>query len=76
MLVYKGYVGVVEIDTEDRMLYGKVVGLRDVIGFEGSDFEELEQSFHRAVDEYLEFCAEDGVEPQKPCPPQSLSCPA
>lgn len=48
------------------MLYGKVIGLRDVIGFEGSDVEELEASFHRAVDGYLESCEEDGVEPEKP----------
>ncbi len=66
MMTYKGYVGVAEVDAEDRMLYGKVIGLKDVIGFEGSDFEELEGSFHRAVDGYLEFCAEDGVEPEKP----------
>ena len=66
MMNYKGYVGVAEVDAEDRMLYGKVIGLKDVIGFEGSDFEELEGSFHRAVDGYLEFCAEDGVEPEKP----------
>ena len=63
---YKDFVGVVEIDTEDRMLYGKVVGLKDVIGFEGASFEELEASFHRAVDGYLEVCAEEGKEPEKP----------
>ncbi len=66
MMTYKGYVGVAEVDAEDRMLYGKVIGLKDVIGFEGSDFEEREGSFHRAVDGYLEFCEEDGVEPEKP----------
>ena len=65
-MVYKDCVGVVEIDTEDRMLYGKVIGLRDVIGFEGATFEELEASFHRAVDCYLEVCAEKGKTPNKP----------
>ena len=63
MLTYKDYTGVVELDTEDRMLYGKVIGLRDVIGFEGSNFEEMEASFHRAVDCYLEVCAEKGKTP-------------
>ena len=65
-MTYKEYSGVVEIDTEAQMLYGRVIGLRDVIGFEGADFEELEASFHRAVDAYLEFCAEEGKEPEKP----------
>jgi len=63
---YKGYAGIAEIDTEEKMLYGKVIGLRDVIGFEGSNFEELEASFHRAVDGYLEVCEEEGKEPEKP----------
>ena len=66
MLTYKGYLGVAEVDAEDRMLYGKVIGLRDVIGFEGSNFEELEASFRRAVGGYLEFCEEEGKEPEKP----------
>ncbi len=65
-MIYKDYVGIVEIDTEDRMLYGKVIGLRDVIGFEGASFDELEASFHRAVDCYLEVCAEKGKTPEKP----------
>ena len=65
-MTYKEYTGVVELDTEDRMLYGKVIGLRDVIGFEGSNFEEMEASFHRAVDCYLEVCAEKGKTPEKP----------
>ena len=63
---YKGYAGIAEIDTEEKMLYGKVIGLRNVIGFEGSNFEELEASFHRAVDGYLEVCEEEGKEPEKP----------
>ena len=66
MLSYKGYVGIAEFDAEDLMLYGKVIGLRDVIGFEGSSGEELEASFHRAVDGYLEVCAEKDKTPEKP----------
>jgi len=62
---YKGYLGVVEFDAEDRMFYGKVIGLTDVIGFEGSSVEELESSFHRAVDTYLAVCEEEGREPEK-----------
>ena len=66
MLVYKGYAGIAEVDTEDRMLYGEVIGVKDVIGFEGATVEELEASFHRAVDLYLEVCAQKGKEPHKP----------
>ena len=41
------------------------VGGRDAIVFEGSTAEEVEQCFHDAVDDYLEFCAEKGKEPER-----------
>lgn len=66
MIEYKGYTGVVEFDGKDRMFYGKVIGLRDIIGFEGSTVEELEDSMHQAVDIYLEMCEEDGTDPDRP----------
>ena len=66
MMKYKGYSGVVEFDGVDRMFYGKVIGLRDVIGFEGDNVEELENSFHQAVDGYLELCKSRGKAPDKP----------
>lgn len=62
---YKGYLGFVEFDSDDRIFYGKVIGLNDVIGFEGCSVEELESSFHRAVDTYLAVCEETGREPEK-----------
>lgn len=65
-LQYKGYFGAVEFDYEDHTFYGDVVNIRDVIAFEGKTVEELEGSFHRAVDGYLELCAQQGAESEKP----------
>lgn len=65
-LQYKGYFGAVEFDYEDRTFYGDVVNIRDVIAFEGRTVEELEDSFHQAVDGYLGLCTQQGVEPEKP----------
>jgi predicted HicB family RNase H-like nuclease len=62
---HKGYLGAVEFDADDRMFYGRVIGLADVIGFEGSSVDELEASFRRAVDGYLARCEELGRLPQK-----------
>lgn len=28
--------------------------------------DEVEEEFHASVDDYLEWCREDGVEPEKP----------
>ena len=66
MLKYKTYIGMVEYDADGKIFTGEVLGLRDVITFEGRTPDELENSFHESVDFYLDMCQRDGVEPQKP----------
>jgi len=65
VLAYKGYFAPVEFNAEQHVLTGMVAGIRDAIVFEGSTAEEVEQCFHDAVDDYLEFCAEKGKEPER-----------
>src|SRR5882757_7113182 len=60
---YKGYRGVVEFE-EDR-LFGRVVGTKDVITFEGQSVQGIIKAFHDSVDDYLELCKERGEEPEK-----------
>jgi len=64
---YKGYTGSVEYDSEDRIFHGRLNGITDVITFQGDSVQSLEADFRDAVDDYLEFCAEQGVEAQRPC---------
>jgi predicted HicB family RNase H-like nuclease len=66
MREYKGYRGMVEYDPDDRVLHGRVLGIRDVVTFEGRSIDELERAFHDSVDDYLAFCAELGQEPNRP----------
>jgi len=66
MMEYKGYIGKVEIDEEVGILYGEVINVRDVITFEGTTVEEVQQAFRESVDDYLEFCAQRGESPEKP----------
>lgn len=65
ILEYKGYHTRVEYDADSQTLHGKVEGIRDFVNFEASDIADLEFEFHSAVDDYLEFCAEVGKEPDK-----------
>lgn len=66
-LEYKGYKGSVEYSKEDDCLFGKVQGLsKAVILYEGQTLEELRKDFENGVDDYLEGCKADGVEPCKP----------
>ncbi|MFA5551259.1 MAG: type II toxin-antitoxin system HicB family antitoxin [Trueperaceae bacterium] len=63
---YRGYTGVVEIDVEAGVLAGTVLGLRDIIHFEGTTVAAVTKAFHDSVDEYLAWCEELGQEPDKP----------
>ncbi len=62
---YKGYTAVVEFDEEAAVFHGTVQHLRDVITFEGTSAAELQQAFRDSVDDYLEFCASRGKEPDR-----------
>ncbi len=63
---YKGYTGTIEVDEETKVLFGRVIGLRDMITFDGESFPELERAFHDSVDVYLDLCAKRGEAPEKP----------
>ncbi|SAI11979.1 Uncharacterized protein encoded in hypervariable junctions of pilus gene clusters [Bordetella ansorpii] len=62
---YKGFVGKVEYDPDDHMLYGTVLGTKAVLSFAGQDGRALEASFHTVVDDYLAYCKDTGTEPER-----------
>ena len=63
---YKGYVAKIEYSEEDGCFIGHIIGIRDIITFEGMSVDEIREDFHKAVDFYLETCAKRGEEPNKP----------
>ena len=63
---YKGYEAIIEYDELDKLFVGRVINTLDVIAFDGLSVEELEKSFHSAIDEYLEDCRTQGKAPEKP----------
>jgi predicted HicB family RNase H-like nuclease len=65
MMKYKGYIGHVEYDDEARIFHGEVVGLRDIITFQGTSVEELEQAFKDSIEDYLAWCKERREKPEK-----------
>ncbi len=65
-MTYKGYVGKVEYDDEARIFTGMVINTRAVITFQGSSVDELEREFKASIDDYLAWCKQDGVEPERP----------
>lgn len=66
VIKYKGYMGSVNFYVRDQIFHGKLLGIHDVITYEGNTFEELQLDFKSAVNEYLEDCREMGKTLQKP----------
>ena len=64
-LEYKGYRGSVEYSASDEVLFGKVIGIRSLVSYEGESLSELQEDFRGAVDDYLDLCKEKGIEPEK-----------
>ena len=64
-LHYKEYIGSVEFSEEDAVFHGRVIGINPMISFEGDSVSAITEDFHNAVEEYLEFCAETGKQPEK-----------
>ncbi len=66
VIKYKSYTGTVHFDVGDEIFHGRVLGVRDVIGFEGNSVTELVKDFRNAIDDYLDTCKQIGKEPEKP----------
>ena len=65
MLEYKGYHAKIEFDEEDMLFVGSVFGIQDSLNFHGTTIQELVDSFHQSIDNYLEMCEEFGRKPGK-----------
>ena len=64
-LTYKGYMGSVNFSEKDSVFFGKIEGIDGLVNFEGESVKELTSAFHEAVDDYLEYCKAEGIEPHK-----------
>ncbi len=63
MMTYKNYIAKVVYDDDPNIFYGEVINIRDVITFEGSSVMELDNSFKKSIDDYLDFCKTRSEEP-------------
>lgn len=65
-LEYKGYTGTIEYSKEDKLLFGKVMGIKSLLSYEGMTGTELEADFRSVIDEYLTECKAGNIEIEKP----------
>lgn len=65
-LRYKGYLGTIEPDLENNILFGKLAFIRDLVTYEATTLSELEKEFRISVDQYLLDCSEINKEADTP----------
>lgn len=63
-LKYKDYLGTIEVES-DGVLYGKLAFIHDLVTYEATTLDVLENEFKLSVDLYLQACREDEKEPNK-----------
>lgn len=63
---YKGYIPEIWYEADDKAFHAIAQGIRSVIHAEAATLEDIQKEFAISVDTYLEYCAEEGIEPQKP----------
>lgn len=67
VMTYRGYSATVEYSDADGCFFGRVLGIRDIVSFEGASVAALRKDFKNAVDDYLKACEEIGKPPERPC---------
>ena len=65
LLEYNGYHAFIELDPNDKIFVGTVIGINDDLSFHGTSYIEIEEMFHQSIDNYLEVCQQIGKEPDK-----------
>ena len=65
VMKYKSFIGSVHYASEDRVFYGKVEGINDLITFEGTTVDELEEGFRYMVDEHIKDCTNNNIPLEK-----------
>ena len=65
-LKYKGYFGSIEYSESDKVYHGQLEFIRDLVTYESVDAKGMKSAFEMAVDNYLELCEAEGLEPNTP----------
>jgi predicted HicB family RNase H-like nuclease len=57
ILQHKQYIALIVYDEEFQLFHGEIINLKDVITFQATSIEHLEDAFEDSIEDYLEWCA-------------------
>ncbi|MDB5014128.1 MAG: HicB family protein [Daejeonella sp.] len=55
-LKYLDYTATVHYSADDEVFFGKVIGINDLITFEGTSVLELKNAFKESIEDYIATC--------------------
>lgn len=64
---YRGYKGSISYSPEDGCFFGEILGIPDLILFDGETLDLLEKNFFEAVDDYIDNAEKEHRKVHKPC---------
>ncbi|WPV00055.1 type II toxin-antitoxin system HicB family antitoxin [Mucilaginibacter sp. cycad4] len=65
IIQYKSYYASVHFSADDEVFHGKILGINDLVNFEGTSVKELKAAFEEAVEDYIDTCSTIGKSPDK-----------
>jgi predicted HicB family RNase H-like nuclease len=65
ILQYQQYFASVHFSSDDEVFYGRILGINDLVSFEGASVKDLKKSFKEAVEDYIETCKAISKNPEK-----------
>ena len=65
IIKYRDYLASVQFNADDEVFHGKILGINDLVNFEGVSVKELKKAFAEAVEDYIETCKAVGKDPDK-----------
>lgn len=66
LMEYKGFKAKVEYSAEDEVFFGRLIGIEDIVTFEGITVSELKKAMRDAVEFHIEVCERIGQKVKKP----------
>lgn len=55
ILCYKGFYGSIKYSDEDKMYYGELLYINDLVNYSSKELSNIQSEFMKAVDDYLVF---------------------
>ncbi len=66
LMEYKGFKAKVQFSADDNVFFGRLLGIDDIVTFEGKTVRELKRSMKDAVEFHIEVCKKTGKDLKKP----------